>query len=30
MLRSYEEEIVELRELMKKYGHLLNPAWKEN
>ncbi len=30
MLRSYEDEIIELRELMKKHGHLLNPAWKEN
>jgi len=30
MLKSYEDEIIELRELMKKHGHLLNPAWKEN
>jgi hypothetical protein len=30
MLRAYEDEIVELRELLKKHGHLLNPAWKEN
>ena len=29
MLRAYEDEIIELRELMKKHGHLLNPAWKE-
>ncbi|MFN2440039.1 MAG: TRAFs-binding domain-containing protein [Chitinophagaceae bacterium] len=30
MLRAYEEEIDELRELMKKNGHLLNPVWKES
>lgn len=30
MLRAYEDEIIELRELLKKHGHLLNPVWIEN
>lgn len=28
MWKAFEDEVVELRELMKKYGHLLNPPWK--
>ena len=28
MLKAYEEQHVILREILKKHGHLLNPAWK--
>jgi hypothetical protein len=28
MMKAYDDQHVKLHELMKKYGHLLNPAWK--
>ena len=30
MWKAFDDEIVELRELMIKYGHLIHPAWLEN
>lgn len=29
MLKAYTDQNAKLRSLMQKYGHLLNPAWKE-
>ncbi len=30
MWKVFDDEIIELRELMKKHGHLLNPPWHES
>jgi tetratricopeptide (TPR) repeat protein len=29
MMKAYEKQHIKLQALMRKYGHLLNPAWKE-
>ncbi len=30
MWKAFDDEVVELRKLMKQYGHLINPPWREN
>ena len=30
MMTSFAEQVVKLRNLLRKHGHLMNPAWKEN